>query len=147
MNYSILLSSFFAILLVTSCSQESEIDLANEPVVNSESVAAVAAVSAPLPQMINIGADSCIPCKQMIPVRNAIANDYAGQIEVSFIDIRNDRSAGSQYGIRVIPTQIIFDAEGNERFRHEGYWPKEEVVKTLEQLELFATETSPNQQG
>lgn len=82
----------------------------------------------PLPQFLNFGADRCIPCKQMVPVREAIAAEYAGQVKVGFIDVWADRNAGRAYGVRVIPTQLILDAEGRELFRHEGYWPKEQVL-------------------
>lgn len=84
--------------------------------------------TAPLPQFLNFGADRCIPCKQMVPVREAIAAEYAGQVKVGFIDVWADREAGRAYGVRVIPTQLILDAEGRELFRHEGYWPKEQVL-------------------
>ncbi|EDY82879.1 hypothetical protein VDG1235_2502 [Verrucomicrobiia bacterium DG1235] len=95
--------------------------------------------------MVNLGADKCVPCRQMIPVRREIAEQYAGKLEVSFIDVWADREAGSQYGIRIIPTQIILDANGEELFRHEGYWPKEEIRATFEQINLFAPK-QPNDQ-
>ncbi len=97
---------------------------------------AVAMAAAPLPRFINLGAGKCIPCKQMVPVREAIKADYAGQIEVIFIDVWENRDAGKQYGIRLIPTQIIVDAAGKELFRHEGYWPKEAIVAKFLELGL-----------
>ncbi|OPZ03929.1 MAG: hypothetical protein BWZ10_03232 [candidate division BRC1 bacterium ADurb.BinA364] len=45
-----------------------------------------------------------------------------------FIDVWKDSSAGARFGIRVIPTQIFFDAEGNELFRHEGFFSKEDIL-------------------
>jgi thioredoxin 1 len=91
-------------------------------------VAAGPTSSEPLPKFLNFGADRCIPCKQMVPVREAIAAEYAGQVEVGFIDVWADREAGRAYHVRVIPTQLILDAEGRELFRHEGYWPKKQVL-------------------
>lgn len=87
-----------------------------------------APAAAPLPKLVNLGADKCIPCKQMVPVRDAIATEYAAQVEVTFIDVLADREAGKKHRIRVIPTQIILAADGTELFRHEGYWPKEEIL-------------------
>ncbi len=115
-----------AALLALGCSSEPQPNAATEP-----------PSSQPLPQFINLGADTCIPCRQMVPVREAIAAEYAGQLQVSFIDVRADRSAGEKYKIRVIPTQILLDAQGQEVFRHEGYWPKSEIVATLDQLKLL----------
>jgi len=94
------------------------------------------AAAAPLPQFINLGAGKCIPCKQMVPVRDAIKADYAGQLEVVFIDVWENREAGKQYGIRLIPTQIIVDATGKELYRHEGYWSKEAIVAKFTELGL-----------
>ncbi|HBJ85950.1 MAG TPA: thioredoxin [Verrucomicrobiales bacterium] len=99
-------------------------------------IPALAADSAALPRFINLGAGKCIPCKQMTPVRQAIQTEYAGQVEVVFIDVWENRGAGKQYGIRLIPTQIITDASGRELYRHEGYWPKEAVVAKMKELGL-----------
>ncbi len=96
-----------------------------------------------LPQLVNLGADKCIPCKQMVPVRNALAAEYAGQIEVTFIDVWADRAAGEKHRIRIIPTQIILDAEGRELFRHEGYWPKEEIVARFHALGIPLIKKGP----
>ena len=92
-----------------------------------------------LPKFINLGAGKCIPCKQMVPVREAIKSEYAGQVEVIFIDVWENRAAGKEYRIRLIPTQIIVDATGKELFRHEGYWPKEAIVAKFKELGLELT--------
>jgi thioredoxin 1 len=36
-----------------------------------------------------------------------------------------------KYGIRVIPTQVFLDSQGNEYYRHMGFFPKEELIKVL----------------
>jgi thioredoxin 1 len=41
---------------------------------------------------------------------------------------------GRQYGIRVIPTQIFYDAEGKERFRHEGFYGREDMLAKWKEL-------------
>lgn len=74
--------------------------------------------------MVDLGAKSCIPCKMMIPVLESVEKDYAGRAAVVFIDIREDPEAGKKFGLRVIPTQIFFDRQGNEAFRHEGFYDK-----------------------
>jgi thioredoxin 1 len=97
-------------------------------------VTARAAVAAPLPRLVDLGAKKCIPCKQMVPVLAALTTEYAGQLEVVFIDVWQNRAAGSQYGIRLIPTQIFYDATGQELFRHEGYWSKEAILAKFKEL-------------
>lgn len=93
-----------------------------------------AEVAAALPRLVDLGAKKCIPCKQMIPVLDALTTEYAGRLEVVFIDVWADREAGKGYGIRLIPTQIFYDAAGKELFRHEGYWSKESIVAKFKEL-------------
>jgi thioredoxin 1 len=84
---------------------------------------------------VELGSVKCIPCKMMQPVMKAIETEYGGQVDVVFYDVWTDegRPYGQKYGIRAIPTQIFLDSEGKEFFRHEGYFPKEDLVKVLKQ--------------
>ncbi|MGC9316706.1 MAG: TlpA family protein disulfide reductase [Armatimonadota bacterium] len=41
---------------------------------------------------------------------------------------------GDRYGVQTIPTQVIYDADGNEVFRHIGFWPKEDIDAKLKEL-------------
>jgi len=81
-----------------------------------------------LPKLLDLGADKCIPCKKMAPILRDLAEEYRGLLEVEFIDVWRDRSAGEKYGIRLIPTQILYSADGREIFRHEGFWGKAEII-------------------
>lgn len=82
---------------------------------------------------VEIGAARCIPCKAMQPIMKEIAAEYKGQVMVLFHDVWTPQGKidGMQYNIRVIPTQVFLDKNGKEYFRHEGYFPKEELVKVL----------------
>ena len=102
------------------------------------SLAVLAAAPAPagkapkpaaLPRLVDLGAHKCIPCKRMAPILEELRRDYAGAVEVRFIDVWQEPQAGKPYGIRVIPTQIFFDARGRERFRHEGFFGREEIER------------------
>jgi len=53
---------------------------------------------------------------------------------VAFSDVRQDPSVGEKYGISVIPTQIFFDKDGKELFRHEGFFPKEDILAKWKEL-------------
>lgn len=134
-----------AVLFVSACSGEPQPNAAPEPTPPAEPVAEAKAATQPLPQFVNLGADRCVPCRKMIPVRKAIAEDYAGQIEVSFIDVWKDRSAGEKYKPRIIPTQILLDAQGKELFRHEGYWPKEAIVAKFQELGITLARNDEDQ--
>jgi thioredoxin 1 len=88
-------------------------------------------VSKALPRLLDLGASKCIPCKMMIPVLDDLRKEYKGQLKVDFIDVWKDRAASEKYKVQSIPTQIFFDAKGKEFFRHSGYFPKDEIVKTF----------------
>jgi thioredoxin 1 len=88
----------------------------------------------PLPRLLDLGAGKCVPCKMMVPVLDELKTTYAGKLEVVFIDVWENQQAGQQYGIRVIPTQIFYDTEGKELFRHEGFFSKEDILAKWKDL-------------
>ena len=87
---------------------------------------------AALPRLVDLGAGKCIPCKRMAPILEALKVDYAGAVNVQFIDVWQNPGAGKPYGIRLIPTQVFFDRAGRERFRHEGFFAREEIERIFE---------------
>lgn len=97
-------------------------------------VATAPAAQQRLPRLVDLGADKCIPCKMMAPILAGLAKDFAGQLTVVFIDVWKNAEQGEPYGIRVIPTQIFFDAAGKERFRHEGFMPKKDILAKWQEL-------------
>lgn len=93
-----------------------------------------AAEQAARPRLLDLGAGKCVPCKMMEPILNELTETYAGKLTVEFIDVWENQQAGQQYGIRVIPTQIFYDAEDNELFRHEGFYSKEDILQKWQEL-------------
>ncbi len=87
----------------------------------------------PIVTFVELGSVNCIPCKQMQPVMKAVEEEYPTQVKVEFIDVWTQKGKldGAKYKIRVIPTQVFLDSLGKEYFRHEGFFPKEELVKVL----------------
>jgi thioredoxin 1 len=96
--------------------------------------AAWAASSAKLPKLIDLGADKCIPCKAMAPILEGLKKEYAGKMEVEFIDVWKNPAAGKKYKIQLIPTQIFYDASGKELFRHQGFFGKEDILAKWKEL-------------
>ena len=90
--------------------------------------------AAQLPLLLDLGSNQCIPCKKMAPILEGLSNEFAGVFDVEVIDIRRNRAAGIEHGIRVIPTQIFFDAAGEERFRHEGFMSREAILTKWREL-------------
>jgi thioredoxin 1 len=93
-----------------------------------------AAATQRLPKLLDLGATKCIPCKKMAPILEELKKEYAGRMEVEFIDVWQNPDAGNQYGIRLIPTQIFFDATGKELFRHEGFYGREDILGKWKEL-------------
>ena len=94
-----------------------------------------AAEEAYLVTFVELGSVRCIPCKMMHPIMKEIEKDYAGQVKVVFHDVWTPEGEpfAVSYKIRVIPTQVFLDQDGEEYFRHEGFFPKDELVKVLKQ--------------
>ncbi len=84
---------------------------------------------AALPRLVDLGAGKCIPCKMMAPILEELKKEYAGRLEVVFIDVWQNPDAGKQYGIKLIPTQIFYGPDGKELFRHEGFFSREDILK------------------
>jgi len=87
-----------------------------------------------LPKLVDLGADKCIPCKMMAPILEELKKEYAGKLDVVFIDVWKSADEGSKYKIRVIPTQIFYSGEGKELFRHEGFFAKEDILAKWKEL-------------
>jgi thioredoxin 1 len=98
--------------------------------------ASVAVTSKPvvLPRFLELGSVGCKPCQQMAPIVEELKKEYAGRLSVEFYDVLKDKAPARQYGIRVIPTQIFLDSQGQEIFRHEGFLPKEEILPILAKM-------------
>ncbi len=66
-----------------------------------------------LPIMIDFGADSCIPCKEMAPVLAKLNKELRGKAIIKFVDVWKYQELAQDYPIKVIPTQVFFDKDGN----------------------------------
>ncbi len=82
---------------------------------------------------IELGADRCIPCKAMQPVMREIAQEYKGTIQVVFYDVWKTPEYAKSYGVQLIPTQVFIDKNGEEIFRHVGFYAKNDIIKMLKE--------------
>ena len=87
-----------------------------------------AAGKAGTPRLVDLGSDTCVPCKMMKPVLEELTAEYKGNLSVDFVNVSKNRDAVGKYKIRAIPTQIFFDREGKEFFRHQGFYSKDEIL-------------------
>ncbi len=84
--------------------------------------------------MVDIGATECIPCKMMAPIMAELEKEYKGKAAILFIDVWKNREQGPRFGLRAIPTQIFYDKDGKEVYRHEGFLDKKIIVDKLQKL-------------
>ena len=92
------------------------------------------AVTAKLPRLVDLGAGKCIPCKMMKPILDDLKANYADHFTTVFIDVWENPDEGRKHGIEMIPTQIFYDEDGKERFRHVGFFGKEDILGKWKEL-------------
>ena len=101
-------------------------------------------VKAAVPRLVDLGAGKCIPCKKMAPILEELKKEYAGRMEVEFIDVWKNPDAGKAYGVEMIPTQIFYDASGKELDRHTGFMGREDILGKWKELGVELKSEGPN---
>jgi thioredoxin 1 len=84
--------------------------------------------------MIDLGAKSCIPCKMMAPIMEKLEKDYKGKAAIVFIDVWEHKEQARRFGIRAIPTQVFYNEEGKEVYRHVGFMAEKDIVAQLKKM-------------
>ncbi|NLE68972.1 MAG: thioredoxin family protein [Clostridiales bacterium] len=79
-----------------------------------------------LPLILDFGAEDCPPCQVMRPALEKAHADHLGRAVIKFFDVWEHPDAAREYPIMVIPTQVIFNADGSP------YEPSEEVRSALD---------------
>lgn len=87
-----------------------------------------------LPMLMDLGRGTCKACKMMLPILQDLQEEYKGRAIIKIVDIRYDPEPARVYKIRLIPTQIFFDATGKEVYRHEGFMDKESIEQKLQEI-------------
>ncbi len=86
------------------------------------------------PALVDFGANSCVPCRQLRPILKDVRNEYSGKTEVLVIDVYKNQALAKEYKIMLIPTLVFFDSKGKEAFRHMGVLDKEKIVAKLKEI-------------
>ncbi len=100
-------------------------------------MAALASDQVPVPgkvTMVDLGAHTCIPCKMMAPILEKLTAQYEGKAAIIFIDVWQNAAQGKKFKVSMIPTQIFFDKEGTEVYRHVGFMAEEDIVAQLAKM-------------
>ena len=119
--------TIFILISLTACAQENNKDESySEKSYNRSTKAKIT--------FVELGSVNCIPCKMMQPVMDAVEKKYGEQLEVIFYDVwkPEQKKYAQEYGIKLIPTQVFLDENGNEFFRHEGFFAEEKIDSLLQ---------------
>jgi len=84
--------------------------------------------------MVDLGAKKCVPCKMMAPILKKLEKVYKQKAVISFIDVWQHREQAKRFKIRAIPTQIFFNRDGEEIYRHVGFLSEKEIVAQLKKM-------------
>ena len=82
------------------------------------------------PFLLDFSAVWCGPCKALAPIVEKLADEYKGKVKVGKLDIDDSPSVASKFGIRGVPTVLVFKG-GKEAGRHVGVTNKETLLKLL----------------
>lgn len=89
-----------------------------------------------LPIIVDYGSDSCIPCQQMAPVLKTLNEEMAGKAFIKFVDVWEYTNAADNVPIQLIPTQVIFNADGTP------FVPSDELAAEIEFIMYNSRETN-----
>lgn len=114
----------FAMIMMLAATASAELPSATAKVVNQ-------ALSSGKSTLIDFGLRTCNVCKKMAPSLESVASEYRGQAHILFVDVRADQSIAEKFRVQMLPTQIFFNAQGEEVQRHTGYLDKEGIIAGL----------------
>ncbi|MFC3228053.1 thioredoxin TrxA [Marinibaculum pumilum] len=88
-------------------------------------------LNAPGPVLVDFWAEWCGPCKQIGPSLEEISKEMEGRLTVAKINIDDNPRTPTQYGVRGIPTMMIFK-DGKPAATKVGAVPKSQIVNWIE---------------
>jgi len=86
------------------------------------------------PVLVDFGANSCLPCRQMRPVLKEVSKEYSEKAKILVIDVYKNQNLAQDYKVFMLPTLVFFDSKGKEAFRSVGMMEKEKIVGKLKEI-------------
>lgn len=87
-------------------------------------------ISSDKPVLVDFWATWCGPCRMLAPIIEELAQDFDGKVVVGKVDVDNNQQVSMEYGIRNIPTVLIFK-NGEVVDKIVGVSPKEVIAEKL----------------
>ena len=88
-------------------------------------------LQADLPVLVDYWAEWCGPCKMIAPILDEVATEYDGKLKVTKLNIDENNQTAPQYGIRGIPTLMIFK-NGSPAATKVGALSKSQLVEFID---------------
>jgi thioredoxin 1 len=85
------------------------------------------------PVLVDFWAEWCGPCRVLGPVIESLSEDYGGRVKVAKVDVDSNQQVAMQFGIRSIPTVILFD-KGQVVDTFIGVRPKSDYDASLQKI-------------
>ena len=85
------------------------------------------------PVLVDFGANSCMPCRQLRPILKEIEKDLAEKARILVVDVYKYQDLAREHRVQLIPTLIFFDKGGKEIYRHVGAWDKDSIMSKLKE--------------
>ncbi|MEW6514061.1 MAG: thioredoxin TrxA [Pseudomonadota bacterium] len=88
-------------------------------------------LESPIPVLVDYWAEWCGPCKMIAPILDDVARDYNGRLKVAKLNIDENPKTPGEYGIRGIPTLILFKG-GNVEATKVGALSKSQLTAFID---------------
>ena len=90
-------------------------------------------IESSVPVLVDFWATWCGPCRVVAPIVDELAEEYDGRVKVGKVDVDSEQKIAADFGIRSIPTLLIFK-DGKQADQIVGAVPKNALVKKLESV-------------
>lgn len=90
-------------------------------------------INSDIPVLVDFWAVWCMPCKMVAPIVAEVAEEYAGRLKVGKLDVDKNPGVGVKYGIRSIPSLLIFK-KGEVAQMVIGAVPKQQIIAKVESV-------------
>lgn len=84
------------------------------------------------PVLVDFYGDWCSPCKMIAPIIDDLIMEYEGRLEIIKVNVDENSESTAMYGVRSIPTLLVFDCNGELVKKQAGAIPKSRIVEMFE---------------